>query len=495
MPTDELDPELASLPEIQAHMANVQPNGVAQEQKAASGRRRPPPRRGARAFASPPPPPAPQFVDPPTEAPAPAAAPPRPGIDETKSATVVWPRILQEQIAQGYTPEHIGIRVMRIPTGPQKSPPTELASIDGSLVSGSENISPGEALYEYVVGFYHSGFTGPATYKFSFFYRFGATGGGAKVNIPGSAELALDHPKVIERQMESAARAKDAQRHGAQAQPGAPLGTFGGFGHMQRGTYGYPQQPTQGPQPTQREADLMRELARENGKWEGIFQQMQNTPPAATPAATAATAYDPRLPPPGVRADEWEMIQENRNARGVAKAVVQALTAMGITPGAMQPAAPVAVVPAVAQTPVSLLGALNDAVTMLKELGTFQKKVAEVLPGAAGGAAEPAEKEEDPALMKPLGGGLVRYPGSESPMVGREKLEDESWFEYLFQMAVNNPAAAQDIMGKAMGVLDPAALKELTMAVASRIKAPAAPGATPAPTAPTVEAPKMGWQP
>lgn len=197
------------------------------------------------------------------------------------------------------------------------------------------------------------------------------------------------------------------------------------------------------------------------------------------------------------------MIQENRNAKGVAKAVVQALTALGITPGALQPQATVQQPQQPPAAPVSALGAIKEALNLLKEVGAFQKQVGEILPGTVPGApaTEPETPEEDPTQMKPLGGGLVKYPGSDSPMVGREKLEDESWFEYLFQMAVNNPAAAQDILGKAMSVLDPAALKELTMAIAQRIKPPSggSGGAAPAQatTAPAAggEAPKLGWQP
>jgi hypothetical protein len=406
-------------------------------------------------------------------------------VDGTRSAILVWPRILDEQRAQGYTAEQISLRVTRETIGPMRTQPFEMQPIPADLVQGDDLIAPGEALYEYVAYTYHVPLAqGPCKYKFTPIYRGGAIGGGGKVQIRGGAcELMFDHPSMVAKQLEGNQRARTAQAMGAKSMPGMPLGSF----QTGRNGYGFPIPPAPAataapaaPNPQNpREAQLLQQLAQENGYYRGLMEG--RGAPQAVPEVR-----DPRLAPSGLTNEEWEQIQENRTARSVAKAVAQTLTAMGFTPQMMQQQAlQQPNVPAAAVQAPTALGAIRDAIGLLKEVTSFQSQVEKILPGgtpAAPGTA-PAEPEEDPFAMKEIPGVGTRFG---------PKLEDESWFEYAVRLGTNNPTQAQEIVQFFGNKLNAESINTLVQMFAKQKKAGG--GGTPPPTG-APPAPQMGWQP
>src|SRR5580692_1056840 len=248
-----------------------------------------------------------------------------------------------------------------------------------------------------------------------------------------------------------------------------------GLGRTPAGAYGYGGAPYRGgapaaapaqpaPNPSNpREQELLRELERENGYYRGLREAQQAAPP---PAPTAPAAYDPRVPPPGLTPQEWDEIQTRRQAAiigpAVATAVTQALAALGFTPQGIAGVAGVAGVqhplaqPAAAPPADSLAGLKS----MLSGYKDFQKFAKEFITSATpeGGGIETPEAELDEAAMKPIMGGLIKQPGTDDPMLYSQKLEEESWAQYIIRLGAHNPALAQRFINKAIEVLDPRAL-------------------------------------
>lgn len=403
--------------------------------------------------------------------------------DGTKDALAVWPRILAEETARGYAPGAIGIKITRTPMGPARGTAVQMAPIDGALVAGSGNpdgsgVGPGEELYFHIRDYYHMAWgagAGPARYDLNFYYR---AGGG---NIKGTAEIVLDHPDVIRRQIAAEEEMRRAKMGGG-GYSGFPA--YPGPQHyrltpmpMPPVPGGPPQQPTQSY--TARDMEQVQELAGSNGYLRGLLEMHQKQ--AAQPAAPAPPVHDPRSPPPGLTAQEWEEIQTKRMAAAVGPAVVQALVAMGFTPNTSQPAvAPVA--PASTPDPIDVVDA---ALKMIQKFTGAQQRITEAM-GAAASAAPGAETTEDPYAMKPvLGGEAVAGIG---PMAYGPKLEDESVFDYAVRWGTHNPGAIQRVMAYVGGKLSPESIQKLVETIAARKKAPPQAPAAPA-------APQMGWQP
>lgn len=488
MSDDGLDPDLAALEEIQNHVNASNGAGSAVEAEAPRRRRllkrrgrdkgervsrpvearTPTPEDGDRARSQ---------ISSPEELP--HSVPPSTDYEGSKDALIIWPIVLEKHIEAGFSPDQIGIHVQREPIGPMelksvRGQTIALIPLVGSQVCGNEVESPAEALYRTIVNDYHLDYTGPAIYKLTFKYRFGKSG-----NIPGApanAELKLDHPNIIRKQLETMARRQEAEAL-ASGRVGAGgysrLGMFGGVGGA-----GAPPQALNPPlaAPSLEDQRLLRELLIKNGYNEAMLEVLKEAKAAPAPAP----AYDPRLPPPGLSREEWERVQEDRQSRGVGKAVVQALTAMGFTPQALQtiqspPVAVQAPSPPAQPPMISALDALRGAVTLFKELGSFQKEVQSIIPTVAGEGVAPEKEEEDPSVMKPVGGGLVKHSGTEVPVMSRPKLEDESWMEYLVQLGVNNMPALEKFMAK----LDPSVVGRILEKVME--KKASAPSAPPAP--------------
>jgi len=411
------------------------------------------------------------------------------GGDGSKSIFTTWPRILEEQRGLGYSPEALGISVARIATGPMKAPAVQMAPISGDLVAGDSTTSAAEMLYDYVVNYYHLESGGPATYRLNFFYR---AGGGA---IRGTAELPLQAPEQVKRQRDAAEhrRYEQAIKTG-QIPPGTQFRTGFGIPFYPPGAGAQvpASTPTQPGMISKETLDEIKTLSSDaaylRGKMEAEAQAKAQTPAPATPVR------DPRLPPEGLTAEEWDRIQEERQARGVGKAVVQALTAMGFTPQTMAAlhAPPQAVQPAQPTAPVTAMGALKEAISLIKEVTGFQKQIGEILPEAAGvSGGEAAKEDPDPTLMKPIPGTDMRWG---------EKLEDESWPEYLARWGTHNPQAAEKVLAWAAKTFDPQTFQKIATAIAEALAKRGnrgGQGGTPAaPQAGGGEAPpKLGWQP
>lgn len=470
--------------------------------KKGPGRRMPPQRRRkgmAETSSSAGTPPSASVIGEPTPAAAGEAAKPGEELDEggtgTKDAMVVWPRVLEKQKALQYGPDAIGISVARVATGPQKAPRIQMAPIDGLLVAGDANTSPGEALYDYIVSYYHLGSGGPATYHLNFYYR---AGGGT---IRGSAELPLGDPEVILRQRKAVEQAKYDRAVAAGGYPGpAPMPFVAGFPRSPIGGALAPSPaPIQAPNLNPQENQLLQDLLQKTGFYEG-YMKAQKEAGAVAPAAPAAPppARDPNAKPPGLSDEEWASIQRTRLAKDMGPAIAQAVTAslagMGFTPevvagmkGNLQ-AVPLQPPPA----PVTAMDALNEALKLIESATKFKEKLIGMLPeGGGDGGSEKEEKEDDPLKMKPTGIGEMAYG---------PKLEDESWPDYLIRWGTHNPGAMQQIMAKAAQILDPQTIQKVVMAIAERGAKKGGGGGVGGAPAPAAlqgggEAPKKGWVP
>jgi hypothetical protein len=502
-----LDPELEALlssGEIDAPLnGKISPGSTpppaAPQRRKPHHRRRRPPEENARPpmIANPneaaPPPASP--TSPPISPASPSEEPslPLPVVEEnSKSAFVVWPRVLQYCAAKQMPANQIGIRIQRIPTGPQnRGPGVDLEPFSGDLVEGSADQSPADSLYEYVRDYYHMSSRGPATYKMTFFLRFGGKG-----TIPGVMELNFDSPEAIERQRMAAASARlRTSAMGAGAS---------GFALPWRGGGAAPSSPA-GPSP--QEFELLKRMAgmsEEKGYLRAMVEALEKGQApalAATTAPPAPPARDPRLPPPGLSEVEWEEILARRQAKAMGPVIVQSLTAMGFTPnllkniadllaGSARPQAPAA--PAAAPDPFE---PFDKAIQVMAAFKKFQERMGVVMPEAAGEA--PALPKDDPSAMKVVAGGLVKFPGTDTPMSWGQKLDDESWPEFFLRWGTHNPGAMQAVIERAAKIVDPQALGKLMNAAAERMaKKPPAPAPAAPPAAPQAPAaPQMGWAP
>jgi hypothetical protein len=421
----------------------------------------------------------------------------------------VWPIVLDETIKKGFTADQISIRIVRVPVGPIDLKSVRGQSIDlvpliGSQVMGDSTISPAEALYSAILE-YHLSYTGPAIYQLTFQYRFGGSGNIA--GVPANVELRLDHPNIIRNQLE----ARDLRLQQVAG------GQIGGRS-LSRNPFGIgpapvAPAPAAAPNPQNpREAELLRQLAQENGFYRGLMEgraEIAAAPAAPAPVAPAApAARDPNAKPAGLTDEEWASIQRTRLAKDMGPAIAQAVTAslvgMGFTPDVVAglkagqglggtPGA----VPVQPAAPVTAMDALNDALKLIESATKFKEKLIGMLPegGSGGGDGETSREEDDPLKMKPTGIGEMAYG---------PKLEDESWPDYLIRWGTHNPGAMQRIMAKAAQILDPETIQKVVMAIAERSAAGKKSGGgggpvggAPAPAALQGggEAPKKGWVP
>ncbi len=414
--------------------------------------------------------------------PTPPVAQRAPEGDGTKDAVTVWPRILREEMERGYAPGAIGIKITRTPIGPSRGPAVQLSPIDGSLVAGSgaaDGPGPGEELYAYIRDYYHMSFgagAGPARYDMNFYYR---QGGG---NIRGTAEIILDHPDVIRRQIAAEEEMRRVKMGGYHGQPYAPRGYYP--------PTSFPMMPSPGaPQGySARDIEQARELSGSNGYLRGLLEMHEKmlASQAAQPVASPPSP-DPRSPPPGLTAQEWEEIQQKRIASVVGPAVVQAMVAMGFTPGAATQTPAVAATPAQTPDPIDVVDA---ALKMIQKFAGAQARITEAMGAAAAAAPGVETPTEDPLAMKPvLGGEAIAGIG---PMAYGPKLEDETWFDYAVRWGTHNPGAIQKILSFVGDKLSPEAIQRLVETIAAKRgkgggTPPQAPGAPPVP--------QMGWQP
>lgn len=427
----------------------------------------------------------------------PAVVPPKSLFEGNRDALTVWPIVLEETLKKGFTADQISIRIVRVPVGPIDLKSVRGQSIDlvpliGSQVTGDSTISPAEALYSAILE-YHLSYTGPAIYQLTFQYRFGGSGNIA--GVPANVELRLDHPNVIRNQLE----ARDLRLRQASS------GQVGGRPIPNPFPAGYPAPagatpPAIAPNPSNpREAELLRQLAQENGFYRGLMEgraEVAAVPTTPTPAATPAR--DPNAKPPGLTDEEWASIQRTRIMKDIGPAIAQAVTAslagMGFTPevvagmrgAALQPV-PVGPPPA----PVTAMDALNEALKLIESATKFKEKLVGMMPDSGGGGDAAPKEEDDPLKMKPTGIGEMAYG---------PKLEDESWPDYLIRWGTHNPGAMQQIMAKAAQILDPQTIQKVVMAIAERGAKKGGGGGVGGAPAPAAlqgggEAPKKGWSP
>jgi hypothetical protein len=437
----------------------------------------------------------------------PAAVPPKSVFEGARDALVVWPIVLAEAASKNFQPDQISIRVVRVPVGPielkaVQSQKVELLPLVGSNVCGDETISPSEALYNAILFDYHLGHSGPAIYQLTFQYRFGR--GGNIPGVPANVELRLDHPTVIKKQMQEKSE-RDAWRASGQVPP------------VQRNPYGF---PSPAPSPTvvssnldPSENKLLQDLLKKTGYYEGFMKAQAEAAAASTaaPAAPAPAPKDPNAKPPGLSDEEWATIQRQRIAKDMGPAIAQAVTAtlvgMGFTPDFVQglkqvssgagAGAPLQSIPQ-QQQQVTAMGALKEAIALIREVKGFQSQIGELLPGGEEEKEEKEPEEVDETKLAPIGGGLVKYDNGQPAMYAR-KAKDESSIEYLARMALANQPAFEKLASK----IPPDVFGRVMDAVMRvRAGAPPAPqvgqpaGGLPAGAGTSApEQPKKGWVP
>jgi hypothetical protein len=435
---------------------------------------------------------------------------------QSRSLVTAWPRVLAEQLAHGFRAEDLGIRVTSYLLGPNKSPGKEWAPIDGELVAGGENLSAGEDLYNHVIDFYHRGTSGPAIYKFQVYRK-----SGGQPLKGGMFEVSLEHPDVIFRQRQAVEDLR-RQRSATTLRGYAPAGASYPPRAYPAQAYA-PGQPAQASAPVAapvaampapnlgnpREAELLRELAGENGYYRGLLEGKANQPApvAPMPVVQQTPAYDPRLPPRGLTEEEWEVIQTQRQARvlgpAVAQAVTQALAALGITPQGIgvgrpgqavgAPVQPLAA-PVGPKSPKEIVKDALDVIRTFRQLGSevaeeFAPDAAEAVTAAAAAAAD------DDSVMKPVMGGALKHPGTDMPVLFGQKLEGETWPEYLMRYVAHNPSSGEMVLKYATKVLDPKALSAFVQNLANQKTGPKPGGGNKPPELGGGPPQQMGWAP
>lgn len=224
------------------------------------------------------------------------------------------------------------------------------------------------------------------------------------------------------------------------------------------------------------------EAARVDERYKAVLAELEKarTMPAPSPAPVSAPSRAEALRIAGISAEEDEDLKTKR----LAKAVAIALASMGITPAGIGPQAAPLPPPPPPPQPKTLVEQARDifkAFTDIKSLGEELNAVV--------GPGENKPAEADPKVMK-----LVGLPGDKigddmKAMFG-EKLEDESWPQYVVRLAANNPHHTKKIMSWAGEKLDPESLMALMKRFQpQQLAAPAQiPASVPA-------SPGTGWSP
>jgi hypothetical protein len=138
----------------------------------------------------------------------PQAAPPAPPIDEewesTREALISWPKLIEKKLRPiGLGPDAVMIAVTRIGLGPYPSDAIPIGTFDGATVAGNTDISPGDAINNYICEVFHMGRRGPALYKLRVYFK-------VKGDTIRQMEVKLDDPNEIAAQRQRMMR-YDAQ--------------------------------------------------------------------------------------------------------------------------------------------------------------------------------------------------------------------------------------------------------------------------------------------
>ena len=382
---------------------------------------------------------------------------------DPRDVMTAWPETLDAAKAQGMGPEYLGIRIQRIGEGMHPTKPTWMDTIDGEQVCGDENLSPGQALIEYVTNVVHLPLKSPARYSLFAFLKSG-NGTYGKMMV-----MRLGHPDDIRMQRNAKEQYLRSQR--AMGVSGSPMPRYQPL--PQQPLPPPPPFPQQMPQPqvapAQQQQLGVAEMLAQFQAYEAWRQQVIATgapppPPAPPPQIIHQAPPAPVLPPeaPKLSKEDAELLEEAKFMRRA--------TALGWAPH--QPATtPPAVAAQAANDPVAGIESLLNTFTKIDNL---RAKV-----GAAFGVEATEEKPEVAAeepIEKPK---IVELPVAKA--FGRPiymARETEGFVDWCQQTVMANLETSGELATKMLGgfakALDGTSFSRLLERLASQGGGPAA---------------------
>jgi hypothetical protein len=442
---------------------------------------------------------------------APVIAPPLTPAQQVNNRDValIWTRVVEEAAKNGAGPDSMYIRCKRWSTGPLKTLAEDLATIDGTIVGGSDTASPGEELIDYVTQVYHLGAPiGAAKYEFDFFNK-----SGKQNHLPApKGELRLGDPKDIMRQREAAeVFARRKAYNAGSAAPTYSAFNYRGVPSNAVGSYPTPpnvsvHQPPQSPQYPPPVAGASPEL-------EGMRRSLEAQ---AREQARLSGMYEERLrleglaPPPAAAAPTKEELSQL-----IATSVAQTLVGMGFKPPGIDTHPPATPPPSVQQVQTATKDPIDSMETLFTNFERMEK-----LKGRMKTFFSPEEEEsEEPVKPSETPQQIVvqddPYKMKEVPLVGDivgvgklqfgPRVDGESLVDYAIRLGVHNPTAAEKIMSGIVSRMDQGAIGQLMRSMIERkTGAPAqqpnvvempAPPQPPPPAPPRPNGMGGGWKP
>lgn len=377
--------------------------------------------------------------------------------DGTKNISLIWTELCTRLRDMGLGPDAVWIRLRRYAIGPTRTPENaalDKPQIDGGAVAGTESVTPGEDLVQFVTDVYH--FTslnpGPARYTFNFHWKSGNSNG---ISAP-EGELVLGDPREIKAQREAAsmvARRREMERGPGYGYAAAPSN----MGSYRSPPPGFPAPLPQAP-PASPVAPALPQFIGASPELEQMRREIEAQ---ARENARLTGIYDERARQEGLRpapvAGPVET-EADKEARLVG-AVVKALAVSGLLPTPSAAPAQVSLSqPVVAQTISSPLATLREAFKQMREFREMDNEMREAfapeeddpepppLPTATPPVPLPASSasaEDDPYAFKelpwtaPFAGGV--------PLKNRKKDPSESMAEYIIDLGMNNPEGAMKV--------------------------------------------------
>jgi hypothetical protein len=367
----------------------------------------------------------------------------------TKDLATIWNMVVQQARDAQLGPEAVAIGVKKLGLGPIPSGEQDLLPINGELVMGDDQTSPGEALVQYITHCYHLPTAKTAKlYKCNFYYRAGQRN---RVAAP-QAELRLGPPEEI--MAEINAKAQFAQEkmmndmaRGVMPKPPGFRGVGGMVQPQMQYPYapapqGYPSAPPQPvapmmfypPPPIQGASPELEAMRREVAAMMGAMNErtrIEGLMPAAPVAPTA-----------------------EQEAAKTAQVVAQVMVGMGFTPAlAAKLNAPPSITPAGVQAQiVHPVQALKEAFKQMKELREMDLEMRDFFtpeeeekPAQLPPAAE-TKVEVDKYALKPIPLASALFGGKVPNWAPQN--EEEGLASYITKLALGNAEIALNFAEK-----------------------------------------------
>lgn len=358
----------------------------------------------------------------------------------TKDLATIWNMVVQQARDAQLGPEAVAIGVKKLGLGPIPSGEQDLLPINGELVMGDDQTSPGEALVQYITHCYHLPTAKTAKlYKCNFYYRAGQRN---RVAAP-QAELRLGPPEEIMAEINAKAQFAQEKMMNDMARGVMPKAqSYRGMGNAGTMPYAppqgypppaqpYPPQPPMmfyPPPPIQGASPELEAMRREVAAMMGAMNErtrIEGLMPAATAAPTA-----------------------EQEAAKTAQIVAQVMVGMGFTPAlAAKLNAPPSITPAGVQAQiVHPVQALKEAFKQMKELREMDLEMRDFFtpeeedkPAQLPPAAE-TKIEVDKYALKPIPLASALF-GGKIPNWAPQN-EEEGLASYITKLALGNAEIA-----------------------------------------------------